>query len=1146
MVDCNHSNYTILFLFLSLQITVEVKKPNGSIEERMLSRTEYDSLPLQNIDSNGEQLVVGDMCDLPSLHEASILYNIKALHEKSTPYSRVGDIIIAVNPFKWIKDLYAKSTCDLYKNLITNGAHLSNLAPHVYEVGSLAYRGLAFHGENQSILVSGESGAGKTETVKIIMAQLAAIDKNDDCLISSDVINKVLDTNPLLEAFGNAKTIRNDNSSRFGKYIQLQFDVEDATTAAYKGKEVPSCSLVGSFCETFLLEKTRVVLHEPTERSYHIFYQLLSAPDTMKADIWDGLCGSNCSSFRYIGETESNIIEGKSDQERWKETVDALSLIGVHGEKFHMLMQAICIVLQLGNLTFAVDPNNDDGCVCTSENELMKLSSLMGVESCAIQKALTYRTLHASKEYYDVPLRVKQAKDGTDSLAKEIYHRVFNWLVTNINAATCVESTTKQIGLLDIFGFETFETNMFEQFCINYANEKLQKHYNINTFTSVQEEYEFEGIELPDVKCVDNSQVLELIEGRYGILSLLNEECIRPNGNDSSLVLKVCALNKDIDCLVKDPLHSSTQFAVVHYAGSVVYETTSFCTKNTDSIPNDLIECVLSSTNKILQSEFAQNSNTFSEGSRSQNSRTKSSISVSSKFRSQLQGLMTTIEGTRTRYIRCLKPNHGKIPKETDLLFTQKQLQCAGVCEAVAVSRAAYPNRLNHDSVFGRYSCLSINQPLERNLETLQGLILDILNDFNPTNSTTVSEKALKSFAIGRTRVYFGIGALEFLESKRIRKLADCATAIQKKARGAAARIRFLNLRAAAIKIQSFARLSAAANTFDRARSAATAISNWARCIFAQKELERLKKLKSCILIQTRVRIITARRTLATSKAASVSIQRIWRGAIQRPLYRRMLREAEEEARVNAKIGALQKRLKEAERKWIEAEKAKVVAERRASISTTSDSMDDGGYAESVEMLEYLRNEVSQQKEANHLLVNQLQESRKAHSILQEQYTSLRASHISVQQNSHKLRREKSILLSRTKDIKQRYSKLKKAMKKLKIDCQVEVGKMVEIMIAKESESSREIAKLQAEVKNLKKGMRNKFTRGGNKKQDKKYHLPSSTSSLSGSETRHVSSETAAMTSLQRALSQSNFGSDSVSSTKMSSLAMAAMRLSAE
>jgi chromosome segregation ATPase len=264
-----------------------------------------------------------------------------------------------------------------------------------------------------------------------------------------------------------------------------------------------------------------------------------------------------------------------------------------------------------------------------------------------------------------------------------------------------------------------------------------------------------------------------------------------------------------------------------------------------------------------------------------------------------------------------------------------------------------------------------------------------------------------------------------------------------------------------------------------------------------------------------------------------------------------MLQEAEEEAKVNAKIGALQRRLKEAERKWIEAEKAKAVAERRASIAAMSDTVDDGGYAESAEMLEYLKNEISQQKESNHLLMNQLQESRKAHSNLQEQYTSLKASHVSVKKNAHALRRENSILVSRTKDIKQRYSKLKKAMKKLKIDCQIEVGKMVEIMIAKESESSREIAKLQAEVKNLKKGMRNKFARGGTKRQDKKYHLnnplrPSSTSSLSGSETRHVSSETTAMTSLQRALSQSNFGSDSVSSTKMSSLAMAAMRLSAE
>lgn len=1088
---------------------------------------------------------MGDMCDLPCLHEASILYNIKALHEKCAPYSRVGDIIIAVNPFQWIKDLYSNSTRDLYKNLISNEMHRQNLPPHVYEVGALAYRGLALHGENQSILVSGESGAGKTETVKIIMAQLAAIEK-DDYLDVSEVVKKVLDANPLLEAFGNAKTVRNDNSSRFGKYIQLQFDVEDATTAAYKGKMVPSCALIGSFCETFLLEKTRVVLHERMERSYHIFYQLLSASDNIKAEIWDGLCGTTCSSFRYIGETETNIIEGKSDQERWKETVDALSLIGVRGEKLKMLMQAICIVLQLGNLTFAVDPSNDDGSIISSENDLLKLSSLMGVDYFIIEKALTYRTVHAAKECYKVPLRVKAAKDGTDALAKEIYHRVFQWLVMNINAATTGKSMSKEIGLLDIFGFETFEINTFEQFCINYANEKLQKHYNLNTFTSVQEEYAFEGIDLPDVKCVDNSQVLELIEGRYGVLSLLNEECIRPNGNDSSLVLKICTLNKDIECLVKEPLHSNTQFAVVHYAGSVVYETTSFCTKNTDGIPNDLIECALLSTNTILQTEFVQKSDVTSNISRSPKGRDRSAVSVASKFRSQLQGLMRTIEGTRTRYIRCIKPNNHRIPMRMNLLSTLQQLQCAGVCEAVAVSRAAYPNRLTHHTVFGRYSCLSSGHySFDGSIDILQNLVHDILNDFSPTIETKIS------YAIGRTRVYFGVGALEFLESKRIEKLGDCAITIQKMIRGTIARISFSNLRSASVKLQSFARRRAATKVLSSARSAATIISNWVRCIFARNQYLLLKRLKACISIQTWARILAARCILARSRSASVTIQRIWRGALQRPIYQVMLQEAEEEARVNAKIGALQKRLKEAERKWIEAEKAKTAAESRFHVAALSDSVHDGGYAESAEMLEYLKTEISQQKDAYHQVMNQLHESRKAYSILQERYTSLSASHASSKQNAHDLRRENATLVSKSKDIKQRYSKLKKSMRKLKIDCQVEVGKIVEIMIAKESESSVEIAKLKAEIEKLNKGKRKNSRRSENRKYDKKYHVDtlirhSSTSSLSGSETRLVSPDNASMSSLQMALMQSNVGADSVTTAKMSSLAIAAMRRAQE
>ena len=262
----------------------------------------------------------------------------------------------------------------------------------------------------------------------------------------------MLDSNPLLEAFGNAKTVRNDNSSRFGKYIQLQFDVEDATTAAFAGKSLPSCILVGSTCETYLLEKSRVVGHEPSERTYHIFYQLLSAPDEMKSNIWSGLIGKSFNSFKYVGDTDTLVIEKKTDGEKWISTVDALSLIGIKGDLFHDLMRAICVTLQLGNLTFEIDPDNDDGTIISSKDELKALSDVMGVKEEVIQKALTYRTVITPRESYSVPLRVGSAKDSCDAFAKQIYQSTFDWLVSSINEATCAEKNYDDADNVEQYG----------------------------------------------------------------------------------------------------------------------------------------------------------------------------------------------------------------------------------------------------------------------------------------------------------------------------------------------------------------------------------------------------------------------------------------------------------------------------------------------------------------------------------------------------------------------------------------------------------------------------------------------------------------------------------------------------------------------
>ena len=839
-----------------------------------------------------------------------------------------------MNPFQWITDLYSLEKQRFYTrtlvhniggssgpnanananaNANTNGVSGNGsgdtsdrlvLEPHLYEVSSLAYKGLAVDSTHQSILVSGESGAGKTESVKIIMSHLASIHQhgtdnvdtsdNDNDSESNQVIKRVLDSNPLLEAFGNAKTIRNDNSSRFGKYISLQFDVEDATSALYKNKNIPSCLLAGSTVETYLLETSRVVGHEFGERGYHVFYQMLSCKKEVKGGIWEGLAGLDQSHFAYLGtsidvdsdidtntNTNENKIEGQTDGERWVKTIQALEVIGIVGEKFRSLMRSLCVVLQLGNLCIVNDPDNEDGSIIssTSTGELAKLSELMGVPMDVIAHSLTFRTIYAAKEKCSVPLRAHIAMDARDAFAKAIYQHAFDWLVEEINSATCAEENYRDavivakeecsygtIGLLDIFGFETFRVNRFEQFSINYANEKLQQKYNEDIFSSVQDEYGYEGIPMPEVAFVDNSQVLHLIEGRMGFISMLNEECLRPHGNDVSFVAKVKTVNKDMECLVKDPLHRNVQFGIKHFAGMVVYDASCFVKKNMDKLAQDLVDCAGLSSNPLillmsLDSNKHAHTTSNSEGNGNDNGgiqkggKRSATLSVTSKFRSQLHKLMQIIQKTKTRYIRCIKPNADKVPKKIDLRSTVEQLRCAGVVAAVTISRVSYPNRLTHQIALDRFTCiarlgideLEVNADVDADSDAhgaIHAFMKDILSDFEGQGG--------ESFACGKTRVYFKTGALKFLEGKRMRKLGTLATLVQKMMRGYISHAKYNELRDTSIYLQSLVRRNRAQRDLDEACKAVTSISCWVRCTNAKWQLSHLRKERASTLIQTR------------------------------------------------------------------------------------------------------------------------------------------------------------------------------------------------------------------------------------------------------------------------------------------------------
>jgi myosin heavy subunit len=365
--------------------------------------------------------------------------------------------------------------------------------PHVYEVSALAYRGLARSGQDQTILVTGESGAGKTETVKIVMDHLATIQLTrpggveDEHNASKVIVDRVINSSPVFEAFGNAKTVRNDNSSRFGKFIQLQFRVEPIAVAQMGGREVPYTDLVGSKVSTYLLEKNRVVFHADGERIFHVFYQLLAAPVEFKKQIWPFFAECGVNDFKYTAEMEPNVCE---DGKLWTETKEALGLFKFRNDSLLVLMQALGIVLQIGNLIFVEDDSveHHQASVISSEEELHRLSAMIGIPENDLQETMTSRVFKTpGSDSILLKLSPEAAKEACDALAREIYSRIFDLVVGRINEFTEFPesdgqrlSTIGRISLLDIFGFERFEVNRFEQLCINYTNEKLQYKFVVS------------------------------------------------------------------------------------------------------------------------------------------------------------------------------------------------------------------------------------------------------------------------------------------------------------------------------------------------------------------------------------------------------------------------------------------------------------------------------------------------------------------------------------------------------------------------------------------------------------------------------------------------------------------------------------------
>lgn len=782
-------------------------------ESKVVDLKQYTAnvLPLQNVDDNGDLIEFPDMVELPYLHEAGILYNLKSRHMKGKPYTRTGDIVIAINPFQWFTEIYTEAVRTKYSNRLVwtdTGEQDARVGidPHVYETSSLSYKGLAFEGVDQSILVSGESGAGKTETVKIAMNHMASVQRGPisagvDEKFEDPVVTRVLQSNPLLETFGNAKTTRNDNSSRFGKYTQLQFDVNDRNVNMVD-RSKSTCKLAGSKCDAYLLEKNRVTGHEGVERTYHIFYQILSAPDAQKKGFWDKLGGTTFDSFKYVGNTDTLKIEKRTDAQWFEGTCETLALIDLGGEKLKTLMRAITAVMQCGNLTFGALAGDADKSECTSKKELADLAELIGVDTALLNLSFTERTMKTRNESYKVPLNATTAKDGCDAFAKEVYGKLFLWLVSGINEATKAENNYPIdcdeygiIGLLDIFGFESFVINRFEQLCINYANEKLQQKFTEDIFRSVQAEYEAEGIELAEITFDDNTDVLDLIEGRTGLCAMLNEECVRPKGSDEAFVQKALGANKKSPAMLVNNLDRMA-FGIHHYAGKVMYSAEFFVERNQDTLPTDLEELMFKSSNFIIATKPEEPVSTGKAPKRQKSNIVGSTIWT--KYKSQLASLMGNLKKTRSRYIRCLKPNRQKVPIIMEHIGTVEQLRCAGVVAAVTITRSAFPNRMENSVARYRYNTMWDKKAVPSTKTDSDTPEIALSKDCDALFTSALISKQegdKKAFVVGKTRTYFRAGALEYLEGNRSSGMDGQAKQIQALVRGVLARKRFGDLR---------------------------------------------------------------------------------------------------------------------------------------------------------------------------------------------------------------------------------------------------------------------------------------------------------------------------------------------------------------
>ncbi|XP_022097396.1 myosin-IIIb-like isoform X2 [Acanthaster planci] len=712
-----------------------------------------------------------DLATLGNLDEKILLGELKHRYNHDKIYTYVGDILVAVNPFRDL-GIYGQKHAEMYKNKV----RVDN-PPHIFAVSDSAYQsmltGSAVSGKkNQCIVISGESGAGKTESTKFIIKQIIEL-----CKGKSQLEQQILQVNPLLEAFGNAQTTMNDNSSRFGKYIQLKFK---------EGK------VMGAKISEYLLEKSRVVFQNKGEENFHIFYYMLAglSPEQQKKY---KMQVANKYSYLTNGPSSASTKQARM-KEMLAELNNAMDLVGFLDEEQDEMYSILAATLMMGQIE--LDANEDDAAfVKGSDQAVATVAELIGINDEELRQVLTFNLSSARGDVFQRNYTKHQAQDARDAMTKTLYGRLFSWIVNKVNQLLAPEislhvSETTEIGILDIFGFEQFQSNSFEQLCINLANEQLQYFFNQHIFLLEQEEYKSEGIDWTYVPFVNNQSLLDLFLAKpIGILALLDEECLFPKATDHTFVEKLNQNFARNHHFIKAKVASSNNFSIDHYAGRVEYTADLFLEKNRDTLPSKVMQMLRTSTNDLVSQIFrgtVTRTGTLALQSRRRRTRrsakpklgtreTVKKMTVGAQFKNSLSVLLELLNLSNPHFVRCIKPNTSKSAKLFEDKFVTAQLRYTGMLETTRIRRLGYALRPHFADFVKRYKVLARSPRLSEDKHGCVKILKTV---------------GLTDWHVGKTKLFLKYYHQDQLE-EHMQKLGKSAVHIQKVARGFLARCRY-------------------------------------------------------------------------------------------------------------------------------------------------------------------------------------------------------------------------------------------------------------------------------------------------------------------------------------------------------------------